>query len=295
MIRFFLYPLSLVPLKILYLISNFCYYLLYFIFKYRRQVVHENLKKSLPHLNSQELLRTEKHFYRNFCDNIVEILKLQSISKKELHSHIDADYSALEQLIAQNKNCHLYMGHQFNWEWANAHIASVLTTTNIIVAYKPLSSNLFNDFMMKIRNRFGSKMIAARNISKEIMQFSEKNHILVMVADQNPTIPEKSFWTTFLSQKTAFISGSELKTASQKTACFFANSIRVGRGKYKFVITPLFDFSEPYNIGLVTRLFSEHLEQAIILNPENYLWTHKRWKHKFQENFKKRWIGKPTL
>lgn len=291
MIGFILYPLSLLPLKVLYLISDFCYYLLYFIFKYRRKVVHENLKNSLPHLNTQEIARTEKQFYRNFCDNIFEILKLQSISKKELHSHIDADYSILEQMVAQDKDCHLYMGHQFNWEWANAHISSVLTTTNIIVAYKPLSSNSFNNFMMKIRNRFGSKMVSSRNVSKEITQFSEKNHILVMVADQNPTIPEKSFWTTFLSQKTAFISGSELKSASQKTVCFFANSIRTSRGKYKFVITPLFDFTEPYHIGLVTQLFSENLEQAILLNPENYLWTHKRWKHKFQEKFKKRWIG----
>ncbi|PJJ09790.1 KDO2-lipid IV(A) lauroyltransferase [Flavobacterium sp. 1] len=290
MLAFLLYPISLIPLRILYLFSDLCAYLLYYVFKYRRKVVTENIHKSFPNLTDIERINIEKKFYNNFCDNFIETIKLLSISEKKLQSHITADYSELERILAQNQNCHIYLGHQFNWEWANAHIASVLKKTNVVVAYKPLRSRLANDLMLKIRSRFGSKMVASKNMKKEMLAFLDKQHILILVADQNPKVPQKSFWTSFLSQRTAFLSGTELNTAHYKTPSLFANIIREERGHYKFVLEPLFYFSEPYKTGIITSAFTKKLKNAIMTNPENYLWSHKRWKHTYKNEYKKRWI-----
>lgn len=290
MITFLLYPISLIPLPILYLFSDFCTYLLYHVFKYRRIVVNENIAKSFPNLDKEERISIEKQFYKNFCDNFIETIKLLSMSKKELQSHITADYSELEKILAENQNCHIYLGHQFNWEWANAHIGSTFKNINIAVAYKPLRNNSFNNLMLKIRSRFGSKMVSSKNMKYEMKPFVEQQHVLILVADQNPNKPIRSFWTSFLSQPTAFISGSELYTASHKTPTLFAKIIRVKRGHYKFVLTPIFDFSEEYNIGRITNIFTKKLENAISANPENYLWSHKRWKHKYKNEYKRRWI-----
>tara|TARA_R110002074_G_scaffold401274_1_gene598946 strand:+ start:407 stop:847 length:441 start_codon:yes stop_codon:yes gene_type:complete len=134
------YIFSLLPLRLLYLISDACYYLLYHVVKYRRKTVSENIKHSFTTLNKKERLIIEKKFYRNFCDNFIETLKLLSISKEELHSRISVDYSELINIKSQNKNCHIYLGHQFNWEWANLHISSVLED-NVIVAYKPIKNH----------------------------------------------------------------------------------------------------------------------------------------------------------
>jgi KDO2-lipid IV(A) lauroyltransferase len=292
MITFLLYPISLIPLRILYFFSDFCAYLLYHIFKYRRKVVNENITKSFDYLNNNERISIEKQFYKNFCDNFVETLKLLSMSEKELQSHITADYSELEKILAENQNCHIYLGHQFNWEWANAHIGSSFKNANIAVAYKPLSSKSFNNFMLKIRSRFGSKMVSSKNMKHEMEPFAKQQHVLILVADQNPRVPKRSFWTSFLSQPTAFISGSELYSASHKTPTLFAKIIREERGHYKFVLTPIFDFSEEYNIGRITDIFTKKLENAIKTNPENYLWSHKRWKHAYKSEYKKRWIDK---
>lgn len=290
MITFLLYPISLIPLRILYLFSDFCAYLLYHVFKYRRKVVSENIAKSFPDLDNEERFIIEKQFYKNFCDNFIETLKLVSISEKELQSHITADYSELEKILAENQNCHIYLGHQFNWEWANAHIGSTFKNTNIAVAYKPLSNKSFNNFMLKIRSRFGSKMVSSKNMKHEMEPFAKQQHVLILVADQNPRVPKRSFWTSFLSQQTAFISGSELYTASNKTPTLFAKIIREKRGHYRFVLTPIFDFSEEYSIGRVTSIFTKKLENAIKANPENYLWSHKRWKHKYKNEYDRRWI-----
>ena len=292
MISFLLYPISLLPLRILYLFSDFCAFLLYHVFKYRRKVVSENIAKSFPNLDEKERISIEKQFYNNFCDSFIETIKLLSMSEKQLQSHITADYSELEKILAENQNCHIYLGHQFNWEWANAHVASAFKNKNIAVAYKPLSSKSFNDLMLKIRSRFGSKMVSSKNMKKEMEIFKDKQHVLILVADQNPNKPIKSFWTSFLSQQTAFISGSELYSASHKTPILFAKIIREKRGHYKFVLTPIFNFSDEYKIGSITNIFSKKLENAIKINPENYLWSHKRWKHKYKVEYNKRWVDK---
>ena len=292
MISFLLYPISLLPLRILYLFSDFCAFLLYHVFKYRREVVSENIAKSFPNLDEKERISIEKQFYNNFCDSFIETIKLLSMSEKQLQSHITADYSELEKILAENQNCHIYLGHQFNWEWANAHVASAFKNKNIAVAYKPLSSKSFNDLMLKIRSRFGSKMVSSKNMKKEMEIFKDKQHVLILVADQNPNKPIKSFWTSFLSQQTAFISGSELYSASHKTPILFAKIIREKRGHYKFVLTPIFNFSDEYKIGSITNIFSKKLENAIKINPENYLWSHKRWKHKYKVEYNKRWVDK---
>lgn len=291
MIFALLYPFSLIPLRVLYLISDFFYYLLYYIIRYRRKVVSENIKKVFSTLSKKEQVNIEKQFYKNFCDNFIETIKLLSISEKELQTHITTDYSELKKIISEKRNCHIYLGHQFNWEWANAHIASSFKNNNIVVAYKPLRNQSFNNLMLKLRSRFGSKMVSSKNVKKEMEVFKDKQHVLILVSDQNPNIPERSFWTSFLSQKTAFLSGTELYTTSNTTTTFFANIIKVKRGHYKFVITPLFDFSKPYQLGIITHLYTEKLENAILANPENYLWSHKRWKHLYKNEYKKRWIG----
>lgn len=289
MIYLILYPFSLLPLKILYLFSDLSYYILYHIFRYRRTIVSKNIENSFDSLSKRERIILEHHFYKNFCDNFIETLKLLSISKKELQKRFIVDYSEIEKILSQNKNGHIYLGHQFNWEWANAHISSTLNT-NIIVVYKPIRNNQFNKLMKKIRSRFGSNLVSSKTMKKEIEKLGNSPHILVLAADQKPKVPIKSFWTTFLNQKTAFINGSELYTASNKTTSYFANLVREKRGYYKIEITPLFDFSKPYKLGLITQRFAKQLEKSIINQPENYLWSHRRWKHTYKNDYKKRWI-----
>lgn len=295
MVALLLYPISLLPLRILYIISDVSANLLYHVFKYRRKVVKANIDKSFHYLDEKERLEIEKRFYNNFCDHFVETLKLYTMSAADLRNHITADYSELEKVLATNQNCHIYLGHQFNWEWANAHIASTLKDKNIVVAYKPLSSRSFNNLMLKIRSQFGSKMVSSRNMKQEMEAYKDRQHVLILVADQNPKVPKKSFWTSFLSQPTAFVSGTELYTASHKTPLFFAEIIRERRGHYKFVLTSIFDFKKQYKMGILTAIFTEKLEHTIKTNPENYLWSHKRWKHAYKNEYNNRLFDKAIL
>lgn len=290
-----LYPISRIPLPVLYRFSDACAYLLYHVFKYRRKVVKANIDASFHDLNEKERMAIEKRFYVNFCDHFIETLKLYSMTEKELQAHISADYSEIERILATHQNCHIYLGHQFNWEWANAHLASTLKGVKVVVAYKPLANKSFNNLMLRIRSRFGSRMVSSKNMKREMEAHNKDQHVLVLVADQNPKVPKKSFWTSFLSQPTAFTSGTELYTASHKTPLLFAELVREGRGQYKFVLSSIFNFTKPYKTGILTAMFTEKLENTIRSNPENYLWSHKRWKHIYSNEYAKRWFDKPSL
>lgn len=291
MTYYLLYPISLLPLRVLYAVSDLFSFILYTIFKYRRWVVNENLHNSFQNLSEAEIHRIEKEFYKNLCDTFFETIKLISMSEKKLLAHIQMDQEQLQLLQNNDQSFHIYLGHQFNWEWANAFIAAKLKKANVVVAYKPIKSKGFNDFMLKIRSRFGSKMVSSKNLKKEMKSYEDKNHILILVADQNPNIPEKSYWTNFMSQRTAFISGSELYSASLKKTILFANLIKTGRGTYTFEIKPMFQFSNNYSVGQVTARFAKNLETAISSHPENYLWSHKRWKHKYKTAYEKRFLS----
>lgn len=290
MIRIILYLFSLIPLRVLYLFSDGCAFILYRIVKYRRKVVKENISKSFESSNELDRIKIEKEFYKSFCDNFMETLKLMSLSENKVQSHITADYSELNKLLESNKSSHIYLGHQFNWEWANAHIASNFKNDNVIVVYKKLKNKTFNNLMLKIRSRFGSKMIESKSLKKEMATYKNKKHILIFVADQNPSMPKRSFWTMFLSQQTPFISGTELYSTSQQSPILFANIVRIKRGQYKFVLTPLYVSDEKVKSGKITSIFAQSLEKAIKKNPENYLWSHRRWKHKYNNEFQKRWV-----
>lgn len=292
MIGFLLYPISLLPLRILYFTSDFLAFLLYYIFKYRRRVVAENICKSFRALTQMERIEMEKKFYRDLCDNFVETLKLFSISQKMLDIHFKADYSELEHILSENQNCHIYLGHQFNPQWAMAHIGSVLKQTAVVVVVKPSMAYYSNDLFLHIGSRFGLQMASLQNMKKEMKHFSGRQHILVLAGDQNPKNGQKSFWTPFLSQRTAFIRSAEIYTARERTPCFFGNIIREKRGYYRFTLEPIFDFSEPYQTGIITKTFVEKLENAIVSNPQNYLWSHRRWEHIYRNEYSRKWICK---
>ena len=116
----FWYLLSLLPLKVLYFISDILYYLVYYILKYRRVVVRDNLVNSFPNKTTKEIVKIEKEFYSFFCDYIVETIKLLSISKEELKSRMS--FSGVDdienEMVSKNRNfCFVYLGHYCNWEW----------------------------------------------------------------------------------------------------------------------------------------------------------------------------------
>src|SRR5690606_21237294 len=120
----FLYLISLLPLKVLYILSDGVYGLVYHILGYRKDVVGNNLLIAFPEKSPAERKRIEKQFYKNFIDNFIETLKLISGGSRFAAKHFSGDPSLMQEQYKKGNCCQFHLGHNFNWELANIAVSS---------------------------------------------------------------------------------------------------------------------------------------------------------------------------
>ena len=277
----FIYLLSLLPFPLLYLISDGVYILIYYVFRYRKTVVHTNLVKSFPEKSAAEILVLQKKFYKYYCDLLLETFKTLTISPTTMlkHCSIDPDADRLfEQLAAENKSVIIVMGHKGNWEWAG-NTFSLSCRHQLYVIYHPLSNKYFNGLICKMRERFGTRLIPMKETFREILKNSNELNATAFIADQSPN-PASAHWMNFLNQDTAVFMGTEKIAKKIKYPIVFVSVKKLTRGYYTLMAEVL--QSPPYtgNEGNITETHTRKLEADVIAQPETWLWAHKRWKHK---------------
>jgi len=276
------YLISLLPWRVIYLVSDFAYFLLYYVFKYRRNVVMGNLLTAFPGKTEQERVRIAKNFYKQFADNFIEVIKLISISKKELQRRFTGNFELLSNLYDTGVNVQIHLGHFFNWEFANMAASSQCAYPFVIV-YMPVKNKVLNRLFYNLRQRFGSLMVAATDFKKEFMQYSKGRYALVLVGDQNPGNPDDAFWAPFFNKLTPIVKGPEKGAKINRAAVVMAKFYPVKRGHYQIHFELLTTQPRSLPDGEITKKMLQFIEQAIREHPSCYLWSHKRWKWQFDE------------
>lgn len=276
-----LYFISILPFPIFYLVSDGVYFLLYRVIGYRKKVVYENLKNSFPEKTHEELKLIEKKFYHYLCDLFLETLKTLTISKEEAIkrcSFNDNTKRIFKELYDEKKSCILVMGHYGNWEWAGNSF-SLINPQQLYVIYHPLSNKHFDKLMYDMRSRFGTKLYAMKDTMREMIKNRHEINTTAFIADQTPS-PEGAYWTTFLNQDTPVFWGTEKIAQKLNYPVVYVTVKRVKRGYYE--VNTEYLVKEPKNTkeGEISELHTRKLEQDIIAQPEIWLWSHRRWKHK---------------
>lgn len=277
---FFFKILSALPLWMLYGISDFAYFLLFRVIKYRKKVVMENLKKSFPEKSEQEINKIAKDFYHHLADIFIEFFKGLSISKEEIEErfHIN-NIEVLKKYLDNNTSVVLVGGHQGNWEWT-IHALS-LKGINLDIVYQKLSSSFFNNLTFQIRSRFGSFLIEKKETIKITIERKDVTRVVCLAADQIPSHWKTAYWTNFLNQDSAFFTGPERIARKFDYPVVFMELVRIKRGHYNLNLSEL--ATPPYNNFAPSEIlerFIQTLDASIQKNPESYLWSHRRWKHK---------------
>lgn len=269
---------GLIPFRILYLKSDFLYFFLYRIYEYRKRVVRENLKNAFPKFNDKKLNLIMRRSYKNFCDVLLENLKLLTISNAQLRRRVKLiNPEILQDLKKKNKGAILIGAHYNNWEWM-ALALSDYAQQEVYSVYKPLSNQAIDKLMLKARSRFGAQIVPMAAFPKTVLKNKGKSTINIMLADQSPHKSKVDFYCNFLNQDTPVYLGAEKLMKAAELELLFVEVHRVKRGYYEMKIVSLAD--KPLNnVGATTLLHVNHLEKVINDNPENWLWSHRRWKH----------------
>lgn len=279
-VYFFFYLISLLPLALLYLLSDFLFFLLFRVFRYRMAVTMDNLQLSFPEKAEAERAQIARLYYRNLCDSIVETIKLLSISQKELNGRIKCNWEIFDLMTELNRNGQAYMSHQFNWEWATV-LCNWRAPRRFTGLYMPLSNKAFDRLYLKLRGRSGTRLIPVQEMQKEMSAVQQEKILWGFIADQNPSDPKRVSWNDFLNRKTAFFKGPEFVARRYNNLVYFGEIIRIRRGYYEIKMKLAFDDPRNTSEGEITEAYVRHLEQSIKRQPENWVWSHRRWKHQF--------------
>jgi len=280
------YLISLLPLRVLYLLSDLAYFIIYHIAGYRRKVVMQNLAIAFPEKTEQERTIIAKKFYRNLTDTFIETIKLVSAGKKFLDKHFTGDKSLFEKLYVKGKKLQVHLGHNFNWELANVAMADVVRY-EMLVVYMPINNKAVDRLFKKIRTRTGSVLLPATKMNSTIVHYLQKQYLLVLVADQNPGIPSKAYWIDFFGRPTPFVKGPEKGARLNDTAVVFAHFTKAKRGMYEVHLTLATENPKSLKEGELTLIYIKYLENVIREQPEMWLWSHRRWKHEWKPEYGK--------
>lgn len=268
-------------MPVLYLKSTGFYFFVYYILGYRKKVVLTNLRNSFPEKSEQEIHSIAKQFYKHFCDVIVETIKTASISKEELIKRCTYTENAkaiFDEYTKKKQTIVAVMGHCGNWEW-NALSYQTQFNQELLGVYHPLSNKAFDEFIFKWRNRFGGSFIPLKEFYPFLITNKQKNFTIGLIADQSAP-PESAFWTKFLNQDTAVFNGPEKIAKKFNYPMVYVSVIKVKRGMYQLDVKKITDDPKSFAPGELSQLHVNCLEENIKAQPYNWLWSHKRWKHK---------------
>lgn len=280
----FVWLASLLPMWVHYLVSDLVLYpVMYYIVGYRKRVVRMNLENAFPEKDLRERRKIERGFYHYFCDYIVENCKLYTISEANIKRRFAiSGVEEMEKDLDAHGLVFLYIGHYANWEYLGSLPLWMQASHECANIYRPLSSKAFDDLFIHLRSRFGADCIPMKETLRRIMEFQRDGRKVVVgfVSDQSPKLRNTHLWVDFLNQETAVFTGTERIAKKVDAAVYFADITKEKRGHYHLQLRPLTSDVRSYPDFQVTEIYMQELEKMIRRNPNIWLWSHRRWKHK---------------
>jgi KDO2-lipid IV(A) lauroyltransferase len=272
--------LSRLPMRALYALSTFLYWLAYYVVGHRRQVIREQLEKVFPDSTDAERELIHKRYLRNFCDVVVELLKSVSMSEGAMRAHVQVlNMDAARQYLDAGRSVMLVTSHLCNWEWLLQGVTLQLGYP-LDAAYKPLHDQWAERLMFKVRSRFGARLVPAKELLADFLKRRAIVRAVCMNADQAPVSTDKRYWTRFLGQDTAFYVGAEQIARATRLPMLYVAMRRVRRGYYQVELKLLWDGREITEPNTVTERYARACEIDVLASPADWLWSYRRWRLK---------------
>lgn len=277
--------ISLLPLRVLYILSDALYALTFYVVKYRRDIVMNNLLIAFPEKTEKERLLIAKKFYHNLVDTFLETIKLITASDKFINKHFTGNWDVVNSVYPTGKKVHLFMGHNFNWEWGNAAGATQLHFPFIGIYY-PLTNKVFDRLFKHLRSRKGTLLIRATHMKEDMIQHRSKQYLMGLVADQNPgSRIERALWFNFFNKPVPFLNQPSKHAIANNSVVVFAFIHKIKRGYYDVVFSIAEENPQASSEAAITEKFVRYLEDVIRQYPDMWLWSHRRWRHEWKEEY----------
>lgn len=280
---FILYPLSILPLGLLYLVLSPLYVILALVVRYRRKIIDDNFSQSFPEWTHAQVVKARYRYYWHFMQIAAEMVKMLSMSRRNvMRRYRCSNPELVNRYFDQGKSVVLMSSHHNNWEWMVLSVDMQFKHHGIGVGAHN-TNKTFEKLINRARTRYGDEVVFHDNV-RERMAYYEEHHIPVaymILSDQNPSNPKRCYVTDFLHRKTGFIRGSEGFARKYDIPVLYYEVVKERMGKYRIDIKEICEHPNELPEGAVMQRYVELLEQTIRKAPYYWLWSHRRWKHKF--------------
>jgi KDO2-lipid IV(A) lauroyltransferase len=276
------YTIAVLPLRLLYCISDASYFFVYHVARYRRRLVRQNLTNSFPGRPLKEIIALEKEFYHHFCDTFFETVKMLNFSESRLKRHfIFKNCELAEYFLNEGRPVIMVSGHYGNWELGLSVALWLRPDPKRVVChiYRPLRSKTFDELFVRIREKFHSVGYVKNHFFRDIVKLNRegKNWIMSILSDQKPSGKSVHHNMQFLNQDTSVITGTAKIARHTNAVVCYVEITKTKRSYYEGKIKLITDTPSELSEQEITERYMQYLEKNILKSPAYYLWSHNRW------------------
>lgn len=267
-----------------YIVENLIFFLLYYCLRYRMKVVKTNLRNSFPEKSEHELAVIRRNFYRTLAEIFVDTINMAHMNEQKRQSLLTVHGLEEHSRAVHGRDWIAMTAHYGCWEYCS--FWGYYERSQVVVAvYHPLRSKVMECLYQRIRNNESSYTVAMKDSLRFYLRNRErgidgKNLVMGLIADQNPPRRPDSHWFRFLNQDTIFFEGGEKLALRCNLPVYFVKVERLRRGRYRMSFDQIYDGVEEVAENEITERYVRRLETMIRQQPELWMWSHRRWKHK---------------
>jgi Kdo2-lipid IVA lauroyltransferase/acyltransferase len=275
------FVIRLLPLNLVHKAGFVLARLAYPLLKSRREVALRNLHNAFPEMDAQKRKNIALRSFQNISATFIELLWFQNLTRDGIKQRVSIDnLDVLGNLLEKKKGIVFLTAHFGSWELAVQSI-SVYTDSPVYAIAKSQSNTLIDRLINQWRELFGIKTVPMGASVREILRTLQQGGIVALAADQ--TAPKESVAVEFFGRKVPTFQGPAVFCLKTGAPIVLGCAVRQENGNYTMHLVhvpsdDLIPFSDE-SVYTLTQRQVRMTEDIIRQYPEQWMWTHKRWKH----------------
>ena len=239
-------------------------------------IIRSNIKRGIPNISSENLDKITNLMWNNYGNIFAEFMFLKNFRYGNLSSKIKVDgQDILDEIKKSNKQVIFISGHFCNFELMAMYLEK--TGINLATIYRPLNNFFLNGFMERIRTKYICKYQIKKGIGglKKLINLKKKNFSTALMIDQRVS---EGILSNFFNQEalTTTIPAQLVKKFNIPIVPVYIE--RIGSLNFKITVNKPLNFQNDCSIKNITDDLNKILERMILNKPEQWIWSHNRWK-----------------
>jgi len=241
-----------------------------------KKIIESNILKAIPNLNQNEIKKITHKMWKNYGRILSEYVFIKDFRNNNLKDHLQIEGQDILDKIKENNETVIFIsGHFNNFELMAMHIEK--SGINLAAIYRPLNNKFLNFIMEKIRKKYICKNQIKKGFSgtKQLLSFFKNGSSIALMIDQRVSQGIKS---NFFEREalTTTIPAQFVKKFNCKIVPIYIE--RIEDINFKLTIQNPIKYSDNQTIEAITLDLNSLLEKMILKKPEQWIWSHNRWK-----------------